>query len=150
MKRTFCKLFSILLAVLLTVISVPAVALEETPIYTYECSATAPAKELVTHLEHNDAIDSWNLSDTQNRPNGQQIAMKTELGRTHMVFAFSVEAAGTYYLAIKYYSYPDSDSTQRRICLQIDDLGKEDITPTRSASTNTNDTLYLIVPMRIF
>ena len=154
MKSNFCKGFSVLLAVLLTVISVPVAALAATPIYTYECSATAPAKELVTHFEHNDAIDSWAIDTTKNYADGLQISLKPIFNppRTHFTFAFSVETAGTYYLAIKYYAYPDTDGAQRRICVQIDDLGKEDISVTKSSSTDANAAsghLYLIIPMSL-
>ena len=122
-------------------------------ITSYQCSQDPPSGAFdrwVRHFEHNDATDSWDINTTKNYADGTQVALKPTFtpARTHMTFSFEVDAADTYLLVIQYYSTPDA--FDRRICLQIDQGEKKDLSCVDSPTTDYQDEsnfMYMIVPI---
>ncbi len=149
MNRFFQKALTLALTVLLIFPLVPSAFAAQTGDYIYRFSETAPEKTLLTHLENRDAVDAWsmtyiqNLSQTQSTP----LALKPDFTppRTHMTFEFEVATDGKYELAV--YHNPNSVNTshERRICIEIDDMGKQDIPCVPDTKVN----MYLIISLEL-
>ncbi len=144
MKNQIKRIATVVFAALLVLLAIPMVASADTPIYTFSFSDTAMEKELVVHLDNKDAVDAWDMSFIAGLKAGDEVALKSSFNppRTHMKFEFEVATAGKYYLSIRYYSYPDA--SDRRVCVEIDNLGKQDI-----SCEDSDARRYLIIPMEL-
>lgn len=102
-------------------------------IYNYECIDRLPDlsnKTVLLDAYNNDATDSFNQTYVQGLADYAPLALKLTFTppRTHLTFAFKVEQAGTYKIALEYLAPTNIDNLLNRcMVVQVDDMGKEQI-----------------------
>ena len=114
----------------------------------YTCVEELPmllGQTVVMDAYNNDAIDSYHQDTVTALADGTALSLKLSFAvpRTFLKFGFKVETAGTYDIAIEYNGTVSNDNQIRILELQVDELGREQITVTPVAKG------YLIVSLNL-